>query len=65
MAIIGVPYLVVSSNNRRPIFGRYEADKMKYYYAVAVFDSTRTARSVYQQCDGVEFEVPKYGSPVV
>jgi hypothetical protein len=49
--------LAVSSNNGRPIIGRYEADKMKYYYAVAVFDSTRTARSVYQQCDGVEFEV--------
>jgi hypothetical protein len=35
-------------------YARYEADKMKYYYAVARFDSARTAKAVYEQCDGVE-----------
>jgi hypothetical protein len=29
---------------------------LRYYYAVAVFDSADTASSVYEQCDGVEFE---------
>jgi hypothetical protein len=28
----------------------------RYYYAVAVFDSAETAASVYNQCDGLEFE---------
>jgi hypothetical protein len=34
----------------------YELNKLRYYYAVAEFDSADTASSVYEQCDGVEFE---------
>ncbi|CAM6048176.1 unnamed protein product [Sphagnum compactum] len=35
---------------------RYEKDKLRYYYAVAECDSKATANSLYQQCDGLEFE---------
>jgi hypothetical protein len=34
----------------------YELNKLRYYYAVAEFDSPETASAVYEQCDGVEFE---------
>jgi hypothetical protein len=34
----------------------YELNKLRYYYAVAEFDSAETASAVYEQCDGVEFE---------
>lgn len=34
----------------------YELSKLRYYFAVAVCDSARTAESLYQQLDGVEFE---------
>ena len=34
----------------------YEIERLRYYYAVAEFDSTETAEHVYQQCDGLEFE---------
>jgi hypothetical protein len=35
---------------------KYEEERLKYYYAVAVFDDVKTAEVVYEQCDGVEFE---------
>jgi len=35
---------------------RYEADKLRYYYAVAKCDSARTAKTIYSLCDGVEYE---------
>ncbi len=34
----------------------YELNKLRYYYAVAEFDTAETACAVYEQCDGVEFE---------
>jgi hypothetical protein len=34
----------------------YELNKLRYYYAVAEFDTAETASAVYEQCDGVEFE---------
>lgn len=34
----------------------YELNKLRYFYAVAEFDSAETASAVYEQCDGVEFE---------
>ena len=35
---------------------RYELDRLKYYFAVATFDSSATAEHVYSECDGAEFE---------
>jgi len=35
---------------------KYELSRLKYYFAVAVFDSVQTANAVYSECDGVEFE---------
>ena len=34
----------------------YELQKLRYYFAVAVVDSPRTAEALYQQLDGIEFE---------
>ena len=34
----------------------YEISRMKYYYAVATFDSAETASAVYRLCDGVDIE---------
>lgn len=34
----------------------YERNKLKYYFAIAVFDSVETAEIIYQQLDGIEFE---------
>ena len=34
----------------------YELSKLRYYFAIAVFDSARTAEALYTQLDGVEFE---------
>ena len=33
---------------------KYQLKRMKYYFAVAEFDSKETALHVYRQCDGVE-----------
>ncbi len=36
---------------------KYEVDRMRYFYAVAEFDSADTALHVYTECDGREFEL--------
>ncbi|KAJ9476997.1 Pre-rRNA-processing protein ESF1 [Pseudozyma hubeiensis] len=35
---------------------RYQLDRLRYYYAVATFDSKETARHVYNEIDGTEME---------
>ncbi|KAI0983984.1 hypothetical protein GJ496_010183 [Pomphorhynchus laevis] len=35
---------------------RYEIDRLKYYFAVATFDSRSTAEHVYDQAESLEFE---------
>ncbi|KPI83057.1 hypothetical protein ABL78_7923 [Leptomonas seymouri] len=37
-------------------YRRYEMDRMKYYYAVATFDSAETAAAVYNELDGMDIE---------
>lgn len=35
---------------------QWELQKLRYYFAVAEFDTTVTASAVYEQVDGIEFE---------
>ena len=35
-------------------YRRYEMQRLRYYYAIAVFDSAATAQAVYQELDGME-----------
>ncbi|KAH9578011.1 hypothetical protein LSM04_002560 [Trypanosoma melophagium] len=37
-------------------YRKYERDRMKYYYAIATFDSAETAETVYKQLDGMDVE---------
>jgi hypothetical protein len=34
----------------------YERAKLRWYFAIATFDSPVTANRVYEECDGHEFE---------
>ena len=34
---------------------KYELEKLMYYYAIAEFDSIKTAEAVYSQVDNLEF----------
>lgn len=37
-------------------YRKYERDRMKYYYAVATFDTADTAAAVYHELDGLDIE---------
>ena len=37
-------------------YRRYEMQRLRYYYAIATFDSSKTAAHVFSECDGTEIE---------
>jgi hypothetical protein len=40
----------------QPEVMKYEQAKLRWYFAVATFDSPSTASSIYEQCDGLEYQ---------
>ena len=56
---IGMKRLLIhfsGSQYHREKLRRYQLNRLKYYYAVAEFDSVKTATHVYDECDSREFE---------
>lgn len=45
----------VTSVKMRRRLRQYQIQRLKYYYAIAEFDSKETAAAVYQACNDVEF----------
>ena len=35
---------------------QYEINRLRYYYAVIDCDSSETANTIYEKCNGIEFE---------
>ncbi|VDN11560.1 unnamed protein product [Dibothriocephalus latus] len=44
-----------TSVSQRRRLRRYQLNRLKYFYAIAEFDSAETAAAVYEACDGVEY----------
>lgn len=48
--------LDVKNEEIRERIRRYQLSRMKYYYAIAEFDSVESAEAVYAELDGIEYE---------